>query len=484
MNRQSLKSLFLTLLVCFCGISPLWAQQIRIELGPDEIALNQAFPITITVENGKLESYEGFPDIPGFVKIGTSSSSSTNFINGQMSSSVSITQNYQAKGEGTFELSPFSMTINGKQHQSPGKNIKVGPAVQRRQQFDPFSSDPFQDFFNRGQGQPQEFVDVKDDAFFAVTSNKKNVYLGEGFTVNVAFYVSENNRADLEFYNVGEQLTGILKKIRPINCWEENYNIDKIAGVPVQIKGKNYKKYSIYEGTFYPLNLEDIHIPSVELELLKYKLAKQRSFFGRNRQEGYKTYHSKPITIKVKDLPPHPLKDMVAVGDYRLRESINNKELKTGESFNYSFKIRGEGNISSINNPSVMRGKNFDFYDPDVSQQINRSNGRVRGTKTYNYFGIPKEPGEYKLKDYFKWIYFNPKTATYDTLRPKTIVNVMGESKINEAIMASDMGSFYELADIESNSFSSIVSQEYIRIFANIFILIMLAASIIILIKK
>ena len=101
-------SFCLFLLVC---ISVSRGQNISISLGPDQIALNEAFTITITVKNERLTGYEGFPEIPGFLKRGTSSSSSTNIINGQISSSQSVTQNYIAQKEGSYTLKPFYRSI-------------------------------------------------------------------------------------------------------------------------------------------------------------------------------------------------------------------------------------------------------------------------------------------------------------------------------------------------------------------------------------
>ncbi|MCE2734714.1 MAG: BatD family protein, partial [Flammeovirgaceae bacterium] len=63
-----------------------FAQQVQLNLGPDEIGENQLWTISVTVQNDQLKSYDNFPDIEGFKKRGTSSQSSTNIINGQVSS--------------------------------------------------------------------------------------------------------------------------------------------------------------------------------------------------------------------------------------------------------------------------------------------------------------------------------------------------------------------------------------------------------------
>lgn len=454
------------------------AQETIIELGPDEIGVNQVWTITITVKNEKLKSYDGFPEIEGFTQRGTSSSSSTQIINGRVSSSQSITMSYVPARQGTFTLPDFKMTINGQILGKEGKTIKVGKAVARQQRRDPFHSlfdtDPRDRFFGRDE---TEFVDVKDDAFLAITNSKDEVYVGEGVTTTISFFVSERNQAPLQFHELGKQLNEILKKVRPENAWEESFNIENINGETVNINGQRYTQYKLYQGVFYPLNTESIEFPSVGLEMIKYKVAKNPSFFGRNRQEDFKTFYSKTKTVKVKPLPPHPLKDMVAVGDYLLDERVSSNELETGQSFSYEFNVYGEGNISSVQEPLVDGGETFDFYDPNMTQDINRRNGRVTGSKSFSYFGIPKEPGEYDLGDYFKWIFFNPKTGKYDTLKSHKVVHVIGESKKNESIQSTDLGNFYDRIAFEDNKLSSLGSFEWVKIFANILILGMLIGS-------
>ena len=86
-----------------------------------------------------------------------------------------------------------------------------------------------------------------------MTTSQDEVYLGEGFTATLAFYVAEENQAPLQFYDLGKQLTDILKLIKPSNAWEENFNIENINGSPVSINGENYTQYKIYQATFYPL---------------------------------------------------------------------------------------------------------------------------------------------------------------------------------------------------------------------------------------
>ncbi|GAA5035130.1 hypothetical protein GCM10011506_28400 [Marivirga lumbricoides] len=462
------------------------AQDISINLGPSEIALNQAFTITINVEGETLKSYDKFPDINGLIKRGTSSSSSTNIFNGQVTRSQSVTQTYVAEREGTVTIPPFTITVNGKEVSSPGKTIKIGPAQQKQQKrrYDPFGSDPFEDFFGRG-NDATEFVDVKEDAFFAVTTNKDEVYVGEGVNTTLAFYVSDENRAPLQFHDLTNQLGQILKKIRPANVWEENFSIENITPEPVMLNGKRYSVYKIFQATFFPLNEEDLVFPKVGLEMIKYQLAKNPSFFGQNRKEDFKTFYSQPKTVKVKPLPPHPLKDVVSVGNYELQEKISGTQAQTGGSFQYEFAIRGTGNIANINEPRIKKDKQLEIYPPNSQERITRSGVSVMGTKSFNYYIVPKEPGEYKLADYINFVFFNTKTQKYDTLKSDYTLQVEGSSLKNKVISdASAEGLFYDRIESENNELQSLAGFDWMRTVVNIFIVLALAISLFILFKK
>ena len=470
----------LALVICFSQTT--LAQDITVELGQDEVGMNEFFTITVTVSNSAIKNYTDFPDIDGFAKRGTSSSSKTNIVNGQISSSQSITQRYLPLEEGTFTLAPFSLEVNGTSVSSQGKTIKVTAPVERRTNSRR-RYDPFDDLFGRNRSEP-EFVDVEEDAFLALTTDKDEVYVGEGFTTTFAFYVADANRAPLQFHEAGKQLSSILKDLRPENCWEENFNIENIYGERVTLNGKSYTRYKIYQATYYPLNLEPVVFPSVPFEMIKYRVARSPSFFGRDRQEDFKTFNTREKTVKVKALPPHPLKDKVAVGEFELDEKINTTTVETGESFTYEFNIYGEGNISGIPDPVIPDSKNMDIYPPNIAQDINRGAGRVTGSKKYSYFGIPNEPGEYDLKDFFSWIYFNPETAKYDTLKSTVKLTVTGESKENVSISSTDLGSFYDNIDVASNEMQSLNKSNVTQIIANLLIVAMLGAAAFLFIKK
>jgi hypothetical protein len=459
-----------------------FGQEVKVDLGPDQLGINELFTIKFTVFNGKIKSNDPFPEIPGFEKRGTSPGSTMTIINGQTSYSNSITQIYKPTRKGQFTLPKFSMLINGQAAASPGKRITVTDAVASAPSgFN--ASDPFAEFLGRNEELP-EFVEIADDAFFAVNIDKSAVYAGEGFTMDIAFFMSEQNQAPFQFYEAGKQLDAILKKLKPANAWEENFNITTLDPQTVTLKGKKWVKIKVFEATFFPFSEGKIEIPRVPWEMIKYKVAKNPSLFGANRQEDFKTFYSSPKTITVKPLPPHPLKSEVPVGIFQLRENITTLEAKTGEGFNYNFGIAGIGNINSLAAPNRLPGTNLNAFDPNVRQQINRGYGRVSGIKEFDYFITLNEAGEYPLDQYFSWIYFDPEREAYDTLKPQALIRVTGESKINEALSGQRLGGIYDKITTESNQFLNQRYKYYFTTAINVLLLAAVVLLAVIIIRK
>jgi hypothetical protein len=457
---------FLVSLFSLCNGFESFAQQIRAQYshktatGLRTIALNEPFSITLIVENESIKSYSGFPDVKGFNKAGTSSQTSTTVINGKVSVSQSIIQNYLPTKEGTFSIPDFTLLINDKTLKVQGTSVTVGPAKQNNA-YNPFGADLFEEFFGRRSG-PVEYVEVEEEAFFALTTNKSEVYAGEGFHMDLSFFVAESNRAELQFFDLSAQLSNILKKLRPENCWEENFNISEIARMPVRIGNKQYWQFKMYEADYFPINTEPVRFPSVGLNMIKFKVARNPTFFGNNKQQDFKMFYTKPKVVKVKALPEHPLKDKVAVGVFKMEESLNTPKMETGGSVRFIMKITGIGNIASAPEPMQHSQDIFEVFPPNIRQSINRENGFVSGSKAFEYYIIPKEPGNQALSMTLYWVYFNTQKNRYDTLSPRSVLAVSGASQKDKIIRNSDLGPFYDrIYRVSNNVFSLEKPREY-----------------------
>lgn len=453
-NRHSplLSRLFLFFLAFVSQVA--FGQSVKLTLGPNQIGTNEIFTITLSASNQSLDEYSNFPNIDGFSKAGTSSSTSMRSVNGTVSNETSIIQNYMPTKEGTFKLPAFSMKVNGVLVKSPGTSIKVGPPVTRQSSnpfgADPFAYDPFEDFFGSRQG---DLKDEKADAFLNLQVDKREVWVGEGINVILSFLVADDNRAELDFYDLGNQLSSLVRQIKPANSWEENFGIEEIAPRKISIGKKAYTEYRIYQATIFPLVAKSFTIPSLNLKMINFKVAGNATFFGAPRKQEIKGFASRPVPILVKDLPAHPLKGKVAVGQFSMVENLKSEGVSLNQGVSVELGIKGEGNISYIPEPESPKNEFVDLYPPNTRQTIQRAGSRVTGEKVFSYLLVPKELGVVKLSRIFSWVYFDTKKGRYDTLSPKSALTVTEGKKAGYSTNhIKSQNAFYSLIESADTS--------------------------------
>ena len=466
---------YLILLLFITSLSNSYSQQVAVTLGNTTITENEFFTITLTVNNGKLNTYSNFPDIKGFIKYTTISNASAT--SNKIEKPLIITQQYAPLKVGKFKVNDFSMNINGVIIPVKGSNIVVNESVKS-------SIAKNTDEINEAKGVkqfklPEELIAAKEP-FLILCSTKNTVYVGEGFDVTLLFCIPEGNKTTIKFNDLGTQLTEIVKKVKPENCTQETVTLDSIQqGILVQ-GGKKISYYKLYETFFFPINNKKIELTSLSLTMLLNKKPNNKE---EDNKPSFITYSSKPLLIEVKNLPPHPWRDLVAVGNYNLIESISTQKLKTGKSFNYIFTISGEGNINQLAKPMWSTTFNFEIFEPEIDRVVQNKDDMMTGSCVFNYFIIPHEPGVFGMKDYFKYIYFNTEKKRYDTLSSKLVLQVYGDSKHNSGESLNTGDSFYDLIKTESNFFISKNTKEVYILLAKVFILVLVVLLVILIIR-
>ncbi|MFD1142330.1 BatD family protein [Larkinella insperata] len=425
---------------------------IAIEIGETDISIERPFTISVIIKNSDSRPIINFPSIKGFIKKGTTTSVTPVEINGKAVVSQLITQSYTAVRPGQYRLPPFELIVGETTIQSEEVIITVQPSATSKDTLAAQLVAPA--------------AISKNDVFLSLSTSKNAVYTGEGFSLKLSFFVAESYPFELTFYELDQQLQQILKTLRPPNCWEENEGITDLSRHPVVLNGKRYAEYRIYQATFFPLNKQSIRIPSVNLRLLQYRPAAKP---GGERKKEIVSYVTSPLAIMVNPLPPHPLRDQVAVGQYRLLENILRKNPAVGQSVQYNFRITGEGNIASLAAPTVTDSTTFDIFPPSAKESIKRSGGTVSGYKNFSYALVPRQNGKFPLASYFQWIYFNLKQQRYDTLRSAITLRVGGTAlPEGDTVQISLPGSIYTGIEQTDSSRQPINLQELVRIGVNI----------------
>ena len=172
-----------------------------------------------------------------------------------------------------------------------------------------------------------------------------------------------------------------------------------------------------------------------------------------------------------------------------------------GKSVRYTFSIIGTGNVATLPAPTVPGERTeIDVFPPEERHTIAHSGDEITGHKTFTYFIVPHQNGTVSLANYFQWIYFDPKTARYDTLRPRMELYVGGQGQragVNtdllsgsavangEAVpMASINNSIYAGIEAMDSGRQSISISVLIRSVANVMIALMLLGMVFVLVRK
>ncbi|WP_232326080.1 hypothetical protein [Spirosoma montaniterrae] len=326
-------------------------------------------------------------------------------------------------------------------------------------------------------------------------ATKSSIYVGESIGLTLSFFVADNYPYVLNFTALDKQLQTIIKKIRPANAWEENLNINELKAVPVQVGGKPFREYKLYQAVFFPLSTRPLRLPAVTLQLTR-----SRPLIGPPAPTPETvSFTSRPLNVAVRALPAHPLRGRVPVGVFRLEESLDRRRIVVSRSVRYAFSVVGEGNIAALPAPAMLNpNPDVDVFPPEERLTLSRTVAGVTGSKTFTYFLVPHQQSPIPLAGRFQWIYFNPQLARYDTLRPALVLQVgttngntspakMGNSpETGRDTVSAPAGSMsiYDGIETLDSSRQPISISVLVRAAANVFIVLMLLGMIFVFFKR
>lgn len=333
----------------------------------------------------------------------TGQSTSISTINGKTTQEINFSYTYilRAKKEGSFEIRPASIEVNGKVFESNSVNIQVVKP----------QSKPVQP--QGGNDQPQESsqnIDLgKDNLFVRVALSKSNVYRGEQIIATVKLYVNPNipisgfDEVNLPTYE--GFYTQDIEIPQQINFSREVYN-DKIYQVGI-----------LKKTILFPQQNGILTVEPFSMALLVQQQVKPRSFFD-DFFSSVRTVKARmtsaPVTVNVKDLPPAPANFLSGVGNFEVTSGISSENVTTNDAVTLTVKINGTGNIRLIKNPKLELPADFEVYDPRATDNVKTGDNGATGSKTIEYLFQPRFEGDYTIPA-IKFVYFDPATAKYIT---------------------------------------------------------------------
>jgi hypothetical protein len=422
--------LFLGLLSFFGLANKAFAQTreaITVQVGSKSITTNDNLVIYFTLPVTDQQPTFLFPDIPNFKKLGVSRSKSSLFQNGQVVQNQTFSQYYQPMAVGNFSIPAQEVQING-------QYVNWEPFVIQVTEGAPEVTEEVE-----GVLISDESLNKNNGAFFLVSTNLRNPYVGQGFTVKMSFYVPESNVAEMVFDRNDLQIPELIQQMRPRNCWEENFGLQSERVLKVQFRGKKYTEYRFFQASYFSLDDHVIRIPALNFHVKQVSPGK-----GLERQVKNVFFRSTPFVVRPKPLPNHPLAGKVPVGVFKLEEVVNSQVVQTGQAIRYQARVVGDGN-SILWDSRVVESDYFVEFSPiSTERSVAPFRDRMVGQKTDVFKLILKQPGQVSLGKYFKWIYFNTDKARFDTLRSSRILIVKGQPSDGFLQTEKELGGVYE----------------------------------------
>ncbi len=423
-----MKKGFCTILFLLLSTTLLFAADIKFTatVSKSPVGVGEQFEIDFTLNTTGTRFTP--PDVSAFqVLSGPNESISATVVNG--SSVVSTTYSFilVATKEGTFNITAAAIVVNGHTLTSNALKIKVQgqapPQPKTQTQAAPADDNS-----------PVNTKDLAKSLFMKADVSKTRVFTGEQIKVRYKLFT----RVDL----VANQ----LDKAPDLNGFWNQDVVNKNPNAMWTAETYNGVKYSvavIKETVLFAEHSGDLTIDPLAMTFIVRLKTPPRKImdnpFGNYQDIKYQV-KSAPVIVHAAPLPDagKPTDFSGAVGHFSVFTDIDKRELKANETINYTFEVKGSGNLSLINAPKITPPVDFEKYDPKTTDRITVDSNGIAGSRQFSYLLIPRHQGNYKL-DLAKFTYFDPAAKKYVTL-PTNEFNVKvnkGDMQVNVPVFNS-----------------------------------------------
>lgn len=130
------------------------------------------------------------------------------------------------------------------------------------------------------------------------------------------------------------------------------------------------------------------------------------------------TTSTSPVAIQVSELPAkgRPAQWAGAVGRFRIRLALDQKEVHAQSATDLLVEVSGKGNFQQLTTPRLTWPQGLEGFEPRITDQLEKMDVPVSGTRTFRVPFVAREPGQYTLPA-VEFSYFNTDSNRYVTVR-------------------------------------------------------------------
>ena len=434
---MNIKKIFLLLIMhcALCIVHCKGADDVKFTASaPQRVIVGQPFQLVFSVnENGKdlrLSDMKDFEIIAGPY---TSTSSSTQIINGDIRTSKEVRYTYTLlpEKEGDYQIQPATIVVKKEKYYSNVLNIKVLPEDKASQS---------QQGGNAQSGQIRQTQSItSENLFIRPIISRTKIKEQEAVVLTYKLYarVDVTNIQSPKFPDFKGFLVQEIELPQDRTMQPDNY------------EGVNYYTYDLRKVLLFPQETGKISIEPMSCDVIvRVRSAQQRprsifdDFFD-TYQEVSKTVTTSKVNITVEPLPqPKPTDFSGVVGKLSLSTKVSATEVESNQPITITLKLQGSGNLKMLKNPSLQFPQDFEAYEPKATNNFSTTATGLSGSKTIEYLVIPRHDGDFVIPA-LTLSYFDVASDSYKTLSTEEInirVNKGSQSVSNSPVVSNFTG--------------------------------------------
>lgn len=401
--------LLLFVMVCVLTVN---AQVISVS-APSKVSAGENFRLSFTINTDDVDDFRAGSIPSGLEVIAgpyTSQQSSYQIVNGHTSRSSSITFTYTlyADKPGTYTVSGAKARVGGKTIASHHVIIKVGAGSRHGNVAPQMHEDAEPRMSSSGKISA-------NDLFVKVSASKRRVCEQEPVLLTYKVYTL----VDLT------SLDGKMPDLKGFHTQEvplpqqKSFHLEKV-------NGKNYRCVTWSQYVMFPQMTGKLSIPSITFKGIVVQRNNSvdpfEAFFngGSGYVEVKRNIVAPGIDIQVDPLPKRPVDFSGGVGHFTISAQLNHKTVKEGEPLTLRVVVGGIGNLKLIKQPVVDFPKDFDRYDPKVSDKTKLTANGIEGNMIYDYLVVPRNRGDYTIPA-VSLTYYDTSTNSYKTIKTQPL---------------------------------------------------------------
>ncbi len=389
-------------------------------------SVDEGAQLTITV-NGSRSADVQIPETGNFDIYQRGKSSQVNMINGEFSSSITITCLLRAYEPGRYSIPPITIVADKKTLLTEEIPFEVTAAAQSSRRSNIGSgtavSPPSPDTDSGGSA-----------AFITLSKAKQKSYVGEIVPVEIKAYFKQGLRANL---NSAPEIIGD-GLVMPQLHEQPRQTQERVGAATYSVLTWQTTLSNIKEGR-HTIHLELNATQLIPQRRTSTSLFGQRSpfdddlfdsVFGGYKQKPIKVT-SEDITLEIMPLPEEGRPDTFtgAIGNFALHTSADPLQAEIGEPLTLTMEISGSGNFDRVEAPSFPDSADWKTYSPS-STFTSPENTTYSGEKQFVQAIVAKSPAINQIPS-LSFSYFDPDQGRYITTNSQPIpITVTGKTTV------------------------------------------------------